>query len=129
MGKIGSVVRKGLWAPIKAILPKNPWLRVLVYALPIVLVLALFGPALDVVLRLVDLVIRVIEPLLQTTIGRILLMLVVVTITALLLFWLLRRRVREMRAEATLGRHLQATAALVGLDRRKSRDLFRRVAR
>ncbi len=93
------------------------------------LVLALFGPALDVVLRLVDLVIRVIEPLLQTTIGRILLMLVVVTITALLLFWLLRRRVREMRAEATLGRHLQATAALVGLDRRKSRDLFRRVAR
>ncbi len=129
MGKIGSVVRKGLWAPIKAILPKNPWLRVLVYALPIVLVLALFGPAPDVVLRLVDLVIRVIEPLLQTTIGRILLMLVVVTITALLLFWLLRRRVREMRAEATLGRHLQATAALVGLDRRKSRDLFRRVAR
>ena len=129
MGKIGSVVRKGLWAPIKAILPKNPWLRVLVYALPIVLVLALFGPALDVVLKLVDLVIRVIEPLLQTTIGRVLLMLVVVTTTALLLFWLLRRRVREMRAEATLGRHLQATAALVGLDRRKSRDLFRRVAR
>ena len=88
MGKIGNVVRKGLWAPIKAILPKNPWLRVLVYALPIVLVLALFGPALDVVLKLVDLVIRVIEPLLQTTIGRVLLMLVVVTTTALLLFWL-----------------------------------------
>lgn len=129
MGKVGDVVRKGLWAPIKAILPKNPWLRVLVYALPIVLVLALFGPALDVVLKLVDLVIRVIEPMLQTTIGRILLMLVVVTITSLLLFWLLRRRVREMRAEATLGRHLQATAALVGLDRRKSGDLFRRVAR
>lgn len=129
MGKIGNVVRKGLWAPIKAILPKNPWLRVLVYALPIVLVLALFGPALEVVLRLVDLVIRVIEPLLQTTIGRILLGLVVVTITALLLFWLLRRRVRDWRGNATLGRHLQATAALVGLDRRKSGDLFRRVAR
>lgn len=129
MGKIGDVVRKGLWAPVKAILPKNPWLRVLVYALPIVLLLALFGPALEVVLKLVDLVIRVIEPMLQTTIGRILLMLVVVTITSLLLFWLLRRRVRDMRAEATLGRHLQATAALVGLDRKKSRDLFRRVAR
>lgn len=129
MGKVGDMVRKGLFAPIKAILPKNPWLRVLVYALPIVLLLALFGPALDVVLKLVDLVIRVIEPMLQTTIGRILLMLVVVTITSLLLFWLLRRRVRDMRAEATLGRHLQATAALVGLDRKKSRDLFRRVAR
>ncbi|MGK0518108.1 MAG: hypothetical protein ACJAUC_000799, partial [Planctomycetota bacterium] len=29
MGKIGDLLRKGLWAPVKAILPKNPWLRVL----------------------------------------------------------------------------------------------------
>ncbi|MGK0157943.1 MAG: hypothetical protein ACI9SE_004927, partial [Neolewinella sp.] len=129
MGKIGDLLRKGLWAPVKAILPKNPWLRVLVYALPVVLLLALFGPALDVVLKLMDLVIRVIEPMLQTTVGRILLLLVVLTITSLLLFWLLRRRVRDMRAEATLGRHLQATAALVGSDRKKSRELFRRVAK
>lgn len=129
MGKVGNLLRKGLWAPVKAILPKNPWLRVLVYALPVVLLLALFGPALDVVLKLMDLVIRVIEPMLQTTVGRILLLLVVLTITSLLLFWLLRRRVRDMRAEATLGRHLQATAALVGSDRKKSRELFRRVAK
>ena len=129
VGKVGDLMRKGLWAPVKAILPKNPWLRVLVYALPVVLLLALFGPALEVVLKLVDLVIRVIEPMLQTTVGRILLLLVVLSITALLLFWLLRRRVRDMRAEATLGRHLQATAALVGSDRKKSRELFRRVAK
>ncbi|MFT4514223.1 MAG: tetratricopeptide (TPR) repeat protein [Planctomycetota bacterium] len=129
MGKVGDLLRKGLWAPVKAILPKNPWLRVLVYALPVVLLLALFGPALEVVLKVVDLVIRVIEPMLQTTVGRILLLLVVLTITSLLLFWLLRRRVRDMRAEATLGRHLQATAALVGSDRKKSRELFKRVAK
>jgi len=129
MGKVGDLVRKGLWAPVQAILPKNPWLRVLVYALPVLLLLALFGPALDVLLKLVDLVIRVIEPMLHTTIGRILLVLVLLTVVSLLLFWLLRRRVREIRGEAALGRHLQATAALVGLDRRKSRELFRRVAR
>lgn len=129
MGKVGDLLRKGLWAPVKAILPKNPWLRVLVYALPIVLLLALFGPALDVVLKLVDLVIRVIEPMLQTTVGRILLLLIVMTLTSLLLFLLLRGRVRNMRAEAALGRHLQATAALVGSDRKKSRELFRRVAK
>ena len=73
MGKMGSLLRKGLWAPVKAILPKNPWLRVLCYALPVVLLLALFGPALEVVLKLVDLVIRVIEPMLQTTVGRVIL--------------------------------------------------------
>ena len=129
MSKAGKLLLKGLWAPVRAILPKNPWLRVLVYALPILLLLALFSPALEVVLRFVDLVIRVIEPMLQTTIGRVLLLLAVLTTTGLLLVWLLRRRVRDMRAEAVLGRHLQATAALVGSDRKKSSELFRRVAK
>ena len=129
MSKFGDLLRKGMWAPVRAILPKNPWLRVLVYALPVILLLALFGPALEVVLKLVDLVIRVIEPMLQTTVGRIVLLLVVITLLLLLAFLLLRRRVRDMRAEATLGRHLHATAALVGQDRKKSRELFRRVAK
>ncbi|MFK7739253.1 MAG: tetratricopeptide repeat protein [Planctomycetota bacterium] len=129
MGKIGDTVRKGLFAPIKALLPKNPWLRVLVYALPIVLLLALFGPALEVLLKVVDLFVRVLEPILQTTVGRIIVLLVVLSVLGLLAFWLLKNRVRTMRAEATLGRHLQATAALVGLDRDRSRELFRKVTR
>ena len=129
MGRFGDTVRRGMLAPLKAILPKNPWLRLLVYALPFVLLLALFGPALDVVLKLVDLFVRVIEPMLQTTVGRVLLLLVTLTVVGFVLFLLLRNRVRDLRAEATLGRHLQATAALVGLDPRRSRDRFRRVAR
>ena len=52
MSKVGSLLRRGMLAPIKAVLPKNPWLRVVVYALPVVLLLALFGPALDVALKL-----------------------------------------------------------------------------
>lgn len=129
MTRVGDAIRKTLWAPVRAILPRNPWLRVLVYALPFVLLLALFGPALDVVLKLFDLVLRIVEPLLETTLGRILLLLVVFTLGALFAVWLLRRRVRDMRAEAALGRHLQATAALVGLDKKQSRELFRKVAR
>ena len=42
MSKIGNLLRRGMSAPFRALLPKNPWLRVLVYALPFVLVLALF---------------------------------------------------------------------------------------
>jgi len=129
MSKVGDLLRKGLLAPVKAILPKNPWLRVLVYALPFVLLLALFGPALDVVLKLVDLFVRVLEPMLETTVGRVLLLLVTFAVLGTVLFWLLKKRVRDMRAEATLGRHLHATAALVGMDRRSSRERFRRVAR
>jgi tetratricopeptide (TPR) repeat protein len=43
--------------------------------------------------------------------------------------WLLRSRVRDMRAEAALGRHLQAVAALVGHDGKRSLELLRRVAK
>lgn len=129
MSKLGDLLRRGLSAPFRALLPKNPWLRVLVYALPVVLVLALFGPALDVVLKLLDFVLRIVEPLLQTTLGRILLLLVVFGLGGLFAFWLLRHRVRTMRGEAVLGRHLHAVAALVGADPRKSRELFRKVVR
>ncbi len=129
MGRLGDLLRRGLWAPFKALLPKNPWLRVLVYALPFVLLLALFSPALDAVVRLIELVFRLIDPLLQTTLGRVLLLLVVFTCGGMFAVWLLRNRVRDMRAEAVLGRHLQAVAALVGHDGRRSRELFRKVAR
>lgn len=126
---LGSALRRGMLAPVRALLPKNPWLRVLVIALPFVLLLALFAPALDVVLKLLDLGERLIAPLLQTTVGRILLLLVVFSLGGLTAVWLLRNRVRSMRAEAALGRHLQATASLVGLDLGRSRDRFRAVAR
>lgn len=126
---LGDLVRKGLWAPIRVLLPKNPWLRVLVFALPIVLLLALFGPALDVVLKLMDFGMRLIEPLLQTTLGRVLLLLLVFSLGGVFAVWLLKSRVRDMRAEAVLGRHLQAVGDLVGLELRKSRERFRRVSR
>lgn len=129
MGRVGDLLRRGLFAPFRALLPKNPWLRVLVYALPFVLLLALFSPALDVVVRLIELVFKLIDPLLQTTLGRVLLLLFVFTFGGMFAVWLLRSRVRDMRAEAVLGRHLQAVAALVGHDGKRSGDLFRKVAR
>ncbi len=126
---LGDLLRRGMSAPVRALLPRNPWLRVLLLALPFVLLLALFGPALDVLLKLLDLGLRVFEPLLQTTLGRILLLLVVFSLGGLVAVWLLRRRVQDLRAEAALGRHLQAVADLVGCDRRRSRERFRKVAR
>jgi hypothetical protein len=129
VGKVGQLVRRGMLAPFKALLPKNPWLRVAIYALPFVLLLALFSPALDAVVRLIELFFRLLEPLLATTIGRVLLLLVVFTVGGMLAVWLLRGRVSDMRAEAVLGRHLRAVGALVGNDAKRSRELFRVVSR
>ena len=122
-------LRRGLWAPFRALLPKSPWLRVLVFALPVLLVLALFGPAVDVLLKLLDLLLRVLQPMLETTIGRVLLLLVAFSAGGMLAVWLLRSRVDEMRGEAVLGRHLQATARLVSHDKKRSREAFLKVAR
>lgn len=130
MGRLGSTIRRGLFAPFRLLLPKNPWLRVLVYALPVVLLIALVHPVLDVVLKLGDLGMRVVDPMLQTTVGRILLLLIAFTTGGVVAVWLLRGRVRDVRAEAVLGRHLQAVAALVGQDvRGRMRERFRKVAR
>lgn len=129
MPSIGHWLRAGMLAPLRALLPKNPWLRALIYMLPVVLLLALFGPALDVVLKLVDLGIRVIEPLLHTTTGRVLLMLSFAAAASLVCYWLLRARLRSWRSQAALGRHLTAIASLVDADHRTSRDQLRRVAR
>lgn len=75
MGKVGDLLGrtfgKVLGAPLRAIMPKNPWLRFALYALPFVLLVALFSPVLDVLLKLLDLGVRLIEPLLQTMVGRI----------------------------------------------------------
>lgn len=128
MAKLGETIRRGMFAPVRALLPKNPWLRVLVYALPVLLLLALFGPALDLVLKVFDLILRVLEPMLHTTVGRVLVVLGLTALVVLVASLLLRRRLREWRAEAALGRHLRATAKLVGRDRRSARDAFRRVA-
>lgn len=129
MAKLGKLAARGLLAPFKALLPKSPWLRVLLYALPILVVLAFFGPAMEVVLRLMEFVLQILQPMLETTVGRILLVVALLALTAAILCWLLRARVREMRAEAILGRHLFATAALVGMNRGRSREQFQRVAR
>ncbi len=44
MGKLGDVVGRLIGAPLKMLLPKNPLLRFLVIAIPILLLLALFEP-------------------------------------------------------------------------------------
>lgn len=129
MVRFGDLLRRTLTAPVRLLLPKNPWLRLLVIALPILLVLALFGPAVDVLLKLLDLGFRVLQPMLETTVGRILLLLVAFTLGGALVFWLLRSRVATMRGEAVLGRHLAATARLVSHDHRQCREAFAKVAR
>jgi hypothetical protein len=129
MGRLGDFARRALTAPLRVLLPKNRWLRLVVILLPVVLLLFLLEPAVDVALRLFELGGRLLEPLLQTTVGRVLLLLLVFVLGGIVTAWLLRSRVRDFRGRVVLGRHLQAVAALLSADRRRCRDQFRRVAK
>ncbi len=129
MSRWADGLRRVASAPLRALLPKNRLWRWALILLPILLVLAFLEPAANLVLKLLELAFRAIEPLLQTTVGRLVLLVLVFLLTGLALVTLLRTRVRTFRDRVVLGRHLEAVAALLRDDRRRSRELFGRVSK
>lgn len=103
--------------------------KVLILVLAALLLLAFLQPVLGLLVQLLQLVLDAIKPLLETTVGRIFLTVLVLAAAGLGLVWLLRGRIRELRAGAVLGRHLQGVAALIADDPRGAREWLRRVAR
>ena len=73
MGRLGDGMRRLLTAPLRALVPKSGWQRWLLIALPIVLLLWFLEPAVNVLLKLFELLQRLLQPLLETVFGRILL--------------------------------------------------------
>jgi tetratricopeptide (TPR) repeat protein len=129
MGRLGDGLKRLASAPLRALLPKNPLWRWFLILLPILILLAFLEPAANLVLKLVDFLLRLIEPLLQTTVGRVVLLLIAFLLGGLVAAALLRTRIRTFRGRVLLGRHLQGVAALLRDDHGVCRELFLRVAR
>ena len=47
MGRLGDLVRRGVGAPLRVLLPRNPWLRLLVFAIPVLILAAFLEPVLS----------------------------------------------------------------------------------
>jgi len=129
VGRWGDGVRRVLTAPLRALLPRHPLWRALVIALPVLVLLFFLEPAVNLVVKLIDLFLRIVDPLLQTTVGRLVLLVAAFVLGGMTTAWLLRSRIRTFRGRVQLGRHLQGTAALLGNDRRQSRAQFARVCK
>lgn len=129
MGKLGDAFRKTVTVPFKALMPKNPWLRLALIAIPILLVLALLEPVLRLFEKAMDVFGRLIVPLLETPGGRLLLLNIVLLAVCVVGFLVLRSRIRQFRSGLTLRRHLEGIEALVGDQPRRARESFRRVAK
>lgn len=126
--RLGERLRGAAIAPLRWLLPRSRKARIALALVGALLVLALLAPALQVLLHGVDLLLRVVEPLLATTLGRITLAGVVVACLAAGVWWLFRDGWRRLRDNAAVGRHLAALAALVDDDFARARPLLRRVA-
>src|SRR5262245_27463699 len=129
MGRLGDGFRRIAGAPLRALLPKNPLWRWFIILLPILVLLAFLEPAANLVLKLVDFLLRLIEPMWPTTVGRVVLLLLAFALGGLVMAALLRTRIKTLRGRVLLGRHLQGVAALLRDDHAICHDLFLRVAK
>lgn len=127
MGKLGDLVRRGVGAPVRALLPRNPWLRLLVFAIPVLILAAFLEPVLSLLTRGMDLVLRTFTPLLDNPLGRLILLNVLLLIGLIVCWYTLRDRFRNMRSGTLLRHHLDGVNALVA-EPARARELFRKVA-
>lgn len=126
--RLGDRLRAAAFAPLRWLLPRSRKGRVALIASVVLLVAALLAPALQVLLQGVDLLLRLVEPLLATTPGRIVLSGLLLALAVAASAWFLRDRLAALRDNAALGRHLAALEAIASDDLGTARSLLRRVA-
>lgn len=129
MSKFAEYFGKAFWGPVKAILPKNPWLRIALISIPILLLLALLEPVFGLLEKGVELIVRLVAPLLETSGGRLLLLNLILLFLVVVAFVLLRSKIRKLFSGLLLRRHLCGIGQLLDDESRAARDSFRRVAR
>ncbi|MEE9127472.1 MAG: hypothetical protein V3U11_10060, partial [Planctomycetota bacterium] len=115
--------------PIGALWRRFWWVFVGLGLILLVVVVGFLEPVLGAFGRGLQMLLDLTETLGQSTTGRLVLVLLGVAITGLLLWWILRGRLRRLWGRMDLGRHLKAVASLLGDDRSRARDQFAKVAR
>ncbi|MEM7199338.1 MAG: hypothetical protein AAF628_03670 [Planctomycetota bacterium] len=128
MGKLGDLTGKALGAPLRALIPKNPWLRLAVIALPVLIIASFLEPVLSLLGKGVDLITGTLTPLLDNAVGRLVLLNLIVVGVAVGAWYALRERWRKLRSGLVLRHHLAGVASLLGDERARTRELFRKVA-
>ncbi len=128
MARIGDLVRRAATKPLRVMLPKNPLWRLGILVVLVLVVVGLFEPILSLIARGGHFVLQSLEPVLETTIGRITALLLTCTGLLMLASFLLRERIREFYAKVALGQHLDGIEALLRGDVEKSQERFQKVA-
>jgi len=129
MGRLGDVVGRMIGAPLKMLLPKNRLLRFLVIAIPILLLLALFAPVLELLTKGIDVLVKIFTPFLDNPTGRLVLTNLLLIAGVWIVFRMLVGRVQRIRSGLVLNNHQEAVQAVLAGRERRARELFGAVSK
>ncbi len=122
----------GMANPLKifsAYFRRHPWQKRLLIALPFLIVLALLDPVLGLVTKLLGLVERILTPLLDTGIGRAVLLVLLLLVLGIFLYVFARERVLDIFRRYAMSLHLKACEALLLEKKPEARRYFQAVLR
>ena len=128
MSRVGDLFRRGLAAPFRALLPRSPWLRLLIFGIPILLLLTFLQPVVSLVTKAIELMLQLMAPFFANPAGRLVLLNVLLVLAVLVTWLIVRGRIQRMLSGLVLRRHLDGIAALIGGDEARAEELFTKVA-
>jgi thioredoxin-like negative regulator of GroEL len=108
---------------------RHPWLRLLVTLAPFLLLLALLNPVLGALDKLLAVAGRILGPLLETGVGRAILLVGLLLVLASVVYAFFKERVLDVFRRHALAVHMDATEALLRGDVQRARRGLRRVVR
>ena len=131
--KAAGLPLKGLWLALKGLFGplfrRYPWLKPVVILLPILVVLALLGPVVDLLVVLLQGLGALLRPLLETALGRFIAVNLLLLLLALLGYILLRGRIYRFIGNYVLARHMEGISQLLQERDKAAAASFRGVVR
>ncbi len=106
MGRLGEWMARTAGRPLGALWRRFWWLFVGLGLILLVVVVGFFEPVLGAFGRGLQMLLDLMETLGQSTMGRLVLVILGLGITGMLLWWFLRGRLRRLWGRMDLGRHL-----------------------
>lgn len=108
---------------------RHPWQKRLLIALPFLIVLALLDPVLGLVEKILSLIERILTPLLDTGIGRAILLVLLLLVLGLLVYLFAKERVLDIFRRYAMSLHLKGCEALLLDKKAEARRYFQGVLR
>ena len=110
-------------------LKKHPWVRRALVLLPFLILLGFLGPALSAIETLFSLLGKILQPLLETSLGRALLVVLVFSFIALGIWAFAKERFLDLFRNHALAKHLEGIQHLLLGKKKEAKACFKKIVK